>query len=133
MTARLYHVQVNVADAGTALPFYRELFTYLGNRIVSESPTHLGVSDGQAAVWVIATEPARVGRGFHRKNTGLNHLAFRVDSRDAVDSFHREFLQARGLAPLYDSPRDWPEYRPGYYAVFFEGPDRLKLEVVHVP
>ena len=30
-------------------------------------------------------------------------------------------------------PRDFPEYSPGYYAVFFEDPDRLKLEVAHVP
>ena len=28
---------------------------------------------------------------------------------------------------------EFPEYRPGYYAVFFEDPDRLKLEIVHIP
>ena len=39
----------------------------------------------------------------------------------------------RGLAPLYGTPREFPEYAPGYYAVFFEDPDRIKLEVVHVP
>ena len=36
-------------------------------------------------------------------------------------------------ASLYRTPREFPEYRPGYYAVFFEDPDRLKLEVVHLP
>ena len=29
--------------------------------------------------------------------------------------------------------REFPEYRPGYYAELFEDPDRLKLEVVHLP
>ena len=36
------------------------------------------------------------------------------------------------LRALYGTPREFPEYRPGYYAVFFEDPDRLKLEIVHV-
>jgi hypothetical protein len=47
--------------------------------------------------------------------------------------FVAEFMQPRGMAALYESPREYPEYRPGYYAVFFEDPDRLKLEVVRVP
>lgn len=35
--------------------------------------------------------------------------------------------------PFHGTPREFPDYRPGYYAVFFEDPDRLKLEVAHVP
>jgi hypothetical protein len=42
-------------------------------------------------------------------------------------------MAPRRLPPLYETPREFPEYRPGYYAVFFEDPDRLKLEIVHVP
>jgi len=84
-------------------------------------------------VWLIEAEERHAGFGFHRKRTGLNHLAFRVDSQGAVQRFAREFLEPRGLAPLYDTPREFPEYGPGYYAVFFEDPDRLKLEVAHVP
>ena len=33
----------------------------------------------------------------------------------------------------YGTPREFPGDGPGYYAVFFEDPDRLKLEVAHVP
>ena len=50
-----------------------------------------------------------------------------------MDRFVAEFMRPRSIAPLYDSPREYPEYRPGYYAVFFEDPDRLKIEVAHVP
>ena len=49
------------------------------------------------------------------------------------DRFREEFLAPRRLPALYETPREFPEYRPGYYAVFFEDPDRLKLEVVHIP
>ena len=50
-----------------------------------------------------------------------------------VGRFHDEFLAPRRIAPLYGGPRDYPEYRAGYHAVFFEDPDRLKLEVAHIP
>jgi hypothetical protein len=32
---------------------------------------------------------------------------------------------------LYGGPKEYPEYRKGYYAVYFEDPDRIKLEFVH--
>jgi hypothetical protein len=28
---------------------------------------------------------------------------------------------------------EWKDYDPGYYAVYFEDPDRMKLELVYVP
>ena len=34
---------------------------------------------------------------------------------------------------ILDSPREYPEYVPGYYAVFFADPDGIKLELVHIP
>jgi catechol 2,3-dioxygenase-like lactoylglutathione lyase family enzyme len=81
----------------------------------------------------MAADAPHRGAGFHRKRAGLNHVAFRVDQRGDVDRFRREFLEPRGLATLYGTPREFPEYAPGYYAVFFEDPDRIKLEVVHLP
>ncbi|MGH7326498.1 MAG: hypothetical protein ACREJ9_17900 [Candidatus Rokuibacteriota bacterium] len=91
------------------------------------------MTNGGTDFWIIATPAERRGRGFHRKNIGMNHVAFRVDNRQAVDTFQREFLVARRIAPLYGGPRAYPEYAPGYYAVFFEDPDRLKIEIAHVP
>jgi len=131
--ASLYHVQVNVSKPARSFPFYRTLLTYLEFRRVHEDAQSLGFSDGTVDVWLLEAEEQHAGFGFHRKRTGLNHLAFRVDSRGAVERFAREFLEPRGLRPLYGTPREFPEYAPGYYAVFFEDPDRLKLEVAHVP
>jgi catechol 2,3-dioxygenase-like lactoylglutathione lyase family enzyme len=129
----LYHVQLNVGDAPRSIPFYKDLFGYLEYRLLMEAPDLLGVSNGTTDFWLVATPRERRVLGFHRKNPGLNHLAFGVGSRGDVDRFVAEFLGPRRIAPLYDSPREYPEYRPGYYAVFFEDPDRLKLEVAHVP
>ena len=133
MTSRLYHLQINVSSGERAGAFYRDLFRYLDWLVIHDESGVIAFSDGTVNIWLIPTEGSFAGRGFHRKGTGLNHLAFRVERREDVDRFRDEFLAPRGMATLYDTPREFPEYRPGYYAIFFEDPDRLKLEVVHVP
>ena len=133
MTSRLYHVQINVSSAANALPFYRDLFRYLEWRTIHDEGGIAAFSDGGMNIWLIPTDARFVENGFHRKRTGLNHLAFRVDRREGVTRFRDEFMAPRGIAPLYDTPREFPEYAPGYYAVFFEDADRIKLEVAHVP
>jgi catechol 2,3-dioxygenase-like lactoylglutathione lyase family enzyme len=130
--AQLYHVQINVRDASRSLPFYRAFLGYLEYRSVYETDTVAGFSGPGADIWVLAAAPAHAGHGFHRKRPGLNHVAFRVERREEVERFRDEFMVPNRLAPLYGTPREFPEYRPGYYAVF-EDPDRLKLEVVHIP
>ena len=133
MKTFLYHVQINVRDAAASLPFYRALFQYFEYTTLRETRDLLGVSNGTTDFWMIETPRERRDAPFHRKNTGLNHLAFGVRQRSDVDRFVAEFMKPRGIVPLYDSPRDYPEYRPGYYGVFFEDPDRLKVEIAHVP
>jgi glyoxylase I family protein len=133
MQASVYHLQLNVRDAATALPFYRALLGYLDYRVTHEQPGVLAMSNGGTDFWLLAAPAERGRHAPHRKNPGLNHVALRVPARADVERFHEEFLKARGIPTLYGGPREYPEYRPGYYAVFFEDPDRLKLEVVHVP
>jgi catechol 2,3-dioxygenase-like lactoylglutathione lyase family enzyme len=129
----VYHLQINVGDPALSIPFWRDLLGYLEYRAIMATHDVLGMTNGGMDFWIIATPAERRARGFHRKNVGINHVAFRVDSRQAVDTFHHEFLGARRIAPLYEGPREYPEYAPGYYAVFFEDPDRLKIEIAHVP
>ncbi len=133
MKASVYHLQLNVTDAAVSLPFYRSLLDYLEYRVLVEQPGLLGMSNGTTDLWLVQTGADRADTAVHRKNPGLNHLAFRVSRRADVDRFHDELLKPAGTPILYGGPRDYPEYRPGYYAVFFEDPDRLKLEVAHIP
>jgi len=128
----VYHVQINVGAPG-AIAFYRALFGVLDYRVMVETDGILGVSNGTTDFWMVATPPERRGARFHRKNSGLNHVCFGVRERSDVDRFVADFMRPRGVATLYDSPREFPEYRPGYYAVFFEDLDRLKIEIAHVP
>ena len=131
MKASLYHVQLNVANR--SFSFYRALFEALEYRVIADDGEVLGARDDHSAIWLAATTAAHRTPSFHRRRTGLNHLAFRVGAREDVDRFAAEFLRPREISPLYGGPRDYPEYAPGYYAVFFEDPERIKLEVAHVP
>jgi catechol 2,3-dioxygenase-like lactoylglutathione lyase family enzyme len=126
MKAHLYHIQLNVTD----IQFYRDFFAFLEYRVIDQSPEHLGVSDGQTDFWIIRTDNEYVELPYHRKACGLNHLALRVATPKDVDRFCAEFLTARNIKPLYGSPKTFPEYHPEYYAVYFEDPDRIKLEIV---
>ncbi len=128
----LDHIIFNVSDPKVSLPFYKDFFGYLGYKIIEESEEHLAVRKaGTSDFWIVATEAKYLDHKYHRKGTGLNHLAFWLESKQAVDKFYQDFLKPRGLTPLYNSPKLFPEYTPDYYAVFFEDPDRIKLEVMY--
>lgn len=133
MKASVYHLQLNVRDATISLPFYKDLFVYFAYSIIDESDEHIGASNGTTDFWIIQTEQKYLSNHYHRKGTGFNHIAFRVSSKQDVDLFAQEFLQKKKIKILYQTPRLFPEYHQDYYAVFFEDPDRIKLEVVFVP
>jgi len=133
MKSSLYHIQLNISDAKVSLPFYKDLLGYLGYRIVDESEEHIGAYNGSFTFWIIETEKKYKDDSFHRKSTGINHFALRVSSKEEVDQFVNEFLEPRNIKALYNGPKEHPEYKDGYYAVFFEDPDRIKLEVVYIP
>ncbi len=130
MKAYLYHLQINVSDSSRSFSFYKDLLDYLGFKKKYEEGKVVAFSDGKMNIWLEETDEKFRKNNFHRKNTGLNHLAFRVETKEQVDRFHHEFLQPRKIATLYSSPKLFLEYSPTYYAVFFEDPDRIKLEVV---
>src|SRR5690606_14271137 len=60
----------------------------------------------------------------------LQHLAFAARSRGEVENFPA-WASRRGIE-LMGEPKAFPEYGGDYYAAFFFGPDRLKLELVHL-
>ena len=57
MKTFLYHLQINVGDAATAIPFYRTLFGYLEYKVIVDAHDMIGVSNGTTDFWMIATSP----------------------------------------------------------------------------
>ena len=123
----LHHVEIYVSDLARTKDFYGWLLGELGYAVVNEWPLGISYGLGQTYFVFVQVEEAFLKDGYHRKRVGLNHLAFHVDSRQEVDNF-TEQLRARGATVLYE---DRHPYAGGenYYAVFFEDPDRMKLEL----
>lgn len=133
MSSFLYHLQINVHDSKVSFPFYKDLLTQFDYKVTHEDNFVLGMSNNTTDFWFIQSPEGFKDNKYHRKNIGLNHMAFGVASNIAVDKFNESFLKPRRIRPLYESPKEFPEYTPGYYAVFFEDPDRIKIEVTYIP
>lgn len=128
----LNHVVLTVNDLTASRVFYERLLPALGYRIGSEDADTIGfVGADRLSICIAQAPEARRGESFDRYRVGLHHLAFNAPDRAFVDEIFGK-LVAWGAAIL-DAPAEYPQYEPGYYAVFFLDPDGIKLEVVFVP
>ena len=126
----VHHIELYVRDLAVSAAFWAPFLAWFGYHLSQEWPAGRSYMKGRTYVVLVQAEPAHKDAGFHRKRPGLNHLAFTAPSREAVDAFVAGFLAPRGLPLLYGGMVDEAD---GYYAAFFEDPDRLKVEVVHSP
>ena len=124
------HVEINVSNFERSKAFYQGFLSWVGYKQIVGGKDFAGWSNGEAGIFVTYLECYK-DSGFHRAHVGLNHIAFQAKSKADVDRLHTEFLVPRSIKVLYGGPKEYPEYRKGYYAVYFEDPDRIKLEFVH--
>lgn len=76
----------------------------------------------------VQTKEKFLSEGYHRGHTGLNHLAFQASSKEQVDNLTKK-LQEKGIEILYKKRHPFAGGEQ-HYAVFFEDPDRIKVELV---
>ena len=128
MKATIGHIGINLSNSEESFQLWKDLFAYLGFSITDEGD-HFDAGDGHSYLCVSTAKGEHTGAGFHRKQTGLNHIAFNVASADEVDDFVSGFLVPRGIEPLYGGAKSYTEYTEHYYAAYFEDPDRIKVEI----
>lgn len=127
-TGTLHHIEIYVNDLAESIGFWGWLLNALGYHISQEWSEGISYQLGSTYLVFVQTEAKYLDIPYHRKRTGLNHLAFHVESRLMVDKF-TEQLKEKGIPILY---QDQHPYAGGkdYYAVFFEDPNRIKVELV---
>lgn len=130
MKATLGHIGINVSNENESFDFWKNLLNFLEYTVIPDG-NHFDATDGRTYLCVQVTKPVHQEPKFHRKRTGLSHIAFQVQSAELVDHFVTDFLEPHGIAPLYGGAMTPPGYPTGYYAVYFEDPDRIKVEVVY--
>lgn len=130
-----HHIDLNVSDLAASRAVYGQVLAFLGYTLVKDKPEgcewDLGPEGRGASLGLRQCDPALAGHAHARYAPGLHHLAWRAASCAEVDELHR-LLIAHGITVL-DPPASYPDYSGDYYAVFFEDPDGMKLELVHAP
>ena len=122
----LDHIGLQAKDVEASLAFYLRTFGAIGMREVMRFPygdsMAVGLSgpDGVPDFWL--------GPPTGDETREL-HVAFGAPDRAAVDAVHEAAVGAE--VEVLHAPREWPEYHPGYYAVFLRDPDGHNVEAVH--
>ena len=131
------HIQITVKDMSIAVPFYDKFLPLLGfdiqrrvNAVIEEHDFHVVEYTHPLLAFAI-TSPRTAFAGdtiCRRKPGALHHLAFKAESRAEVDRLYSQLKEIGAV--IVSKPRLYPEYGPGYYAVFFKDLEGIKYEVV---
>ena len=123
----LDHLALQCTDVGSAADFYTRVFAPCG---VRELMRYDGPGGGAIVGLCGPDNFPRLWLGA-AVDTGVRpvHLAIAAPSREAVDTVF-EAAKDAGTEVLHE-PRVWPEYHPGYYAVFLRDGDGNNVEAVH--
>jgi len=122
------HIYLTVRDLAASRRFYDAVMQAFGFRSGS---FQIG-GDPHASYYNrhfgFVLRPARSAAPHDPYSAGLHHLCFRVDTADDVSAVAAA-LRAGGITVT--EPRLYPQYAPDYFAVFFDDPDGIRLEVTN--
>lgn len=127
MTAgKLHHIEIYVSDLSKSILFWDWLLTLLGYAPYQEWNEGKSWKLEEMYLVLVQTEQEYLDTPYHRKHTGLNHLAFHAASREQLDKI-AHLAKEKGVTILY------PEKQPhseDQLTLYLEDPDRIKVELV---
>ena len=116
MPTSIDHVGVSVSDAAKGKAFYAAALKPLGITVLQDYGDVIGLGTDYPYLWVSSGNP------------GHAHLAFRADTRQAVDEFHAAAIEAGGTDN--GKPGVRAEYSANYYAAYVLDADGHNIEAV---
>ncbi|WP_224333124.1 VOC family protein [Haloprofundus halobius] len=122
---QLHHVELYASDLDASARFWEWLLTELGYERKHEWEN--GRSWVNGPTYVVLVQADDSGSPFERRQPGLNHLAFHAASREQVDDLTAGVRERDDATLLYE---DRHPYAGGYYALYCEDPEGIKVEVV---
>lgn len=121
---QLHHVELYASDIDSSVAFWQWLLGELGYEPKNEWEG--GRSWIHDSMYIVLVD-SDGDHPFDRQAAGLNHLAFHAESRKQVDELTAGVRTREDSTVLYEE--DHP-YAGGYYALYCEGPEGIKVEVV---
>jgi catechol 2,3-dioxygenase-like lactoylglutathione lyase family enzyme len=122
-----HHVEINVSNLEKSIQFWGWLLEELGYSVYQKWDTGQSWKIADTYLVFVQADKTFIADGFHRRRIGLNHLAFH-SCKKQVDLITKELMD-KHIPILYSDKHPYAG-GPNHYAVFFEDPDRIKVEVV---
>jgi catechol 2,3-dioxygenase-like lactoylglutathione lyase family enzyme len=125
------HVVFRAHRFKECITFYDRLMPELGLQCVHRGEGFVYYVGGRTALAIRPVLPECLGqRHVEGGGPGLDHLCWRVRSREDVDAIY-SLLTSMG-AEMVRAPQEGP-WAPGYYSLSFLDPEGIRLEVNFVP
>ncbi|WP_368974420.1 VOC family protein [Caldifermentibacillus hisashii] len=124
----LHHVEINVSDLNRSIAFWGWFLEELGYTPFQEWENGTSWKLADTYLVFVQTEERFLDVPYHRSRVGLNHLAFYAESREHVDDITKKLIE-KEIKILYEDRHPFAGGKE-HYAVFFEDPDRIKVELV---
>ncbi|MCE7793797.1 VOC family protein [Salipaludibacillus sp. CUR1] len=124
----LHHIEIYVSDLKQTIEFWGWLLEELGYTSFQEWESGHSWKLGDTYIVFVQAEDKFLNPPYHRCRVGLNHLAFHSSSRQHVDEMTKR-LKERKVKILYSDKHPFAGGN-NHYAVYFEDPDRIKVELV---
>lgn len=127
-TGLLHHIEINVSNLPKTVEFWSWLLGELGYKSFQQWDGGQSWRLADTYIVFVQTHEKYAAVKYHRSAVGLNHLAFHAESKEHVESLTKA-LREKCVPILYEDRHPYAG-GPDHYAVFFEDPDRIKVEVV---
>ena len=127
MRGELHHLEIYVKDLEISKEFWSWLLDKLDYKLFQHWDKGFSYRLKNTYLVFVQAEKRFLDIPYHRCRAGLNHLAFHGSSKDFVEEVTKE-LRERNVTILYEDLHPFAGGKD-YYAVYFEDPDRMKVEI----
>ena len=124
----IHHIEIYVSDLQSSINFWGWFLEELGYKLFQSWESGCSWKLEETYIVFVQAEERFMDTPYHRCRVGLNHLAFHADSRQQVDDMTKKLVQ-KGVKILYTDKHPFAGGEK-HYAVYFEDPDRIKVELV---
>jgi catechol 2,3-dioxygenase-like lactoylglutathione lyase family enzyme len=124
----LHHIEIYVSNLDRSTQFWDWFLTKVGYSVYQKWDKGISWRDESSYIVFVQADERFLDIPYHRCRVGLNHLAFHAQSKQQVAEITME-LNERGIDILYPDRHPYAG-GPNHYALYFEDPDRMKVELV---